>query len=76
MTILLIDNYDSFTYNLYQLVMGLAFGVKEGVRVVRNNEITLSEIEKLNPSHLLISPGPGSTKYESVTRISTGVSPS
>ncbi len=55
MALLLIDNYDSFTYNLAHL-----FGVL-GVEVVvrRNDEITVEEIERLAPSHLVISPGPG-----------------
>ena len=53
--ILLIDNYDSFTYNIYQ------FLVKKGreVCVKRNDEITLLKIEKLKPTHIIISPGPG-----------------
>ena len=53
--ILLIDNYDSFTYNLYQQISMLG---KE-VKVVRNDAITISEIEKLNPEAIIISPGPG-----------------
>jgi anthranilate synthase/aminodeoxychorismate synthase-like glutamine amidotransferase len=53
--ILLIDNYDSFTYNIYQLVAQTGYPVQ----VVRNDQITLSEIEALNPSHLILSPGPG-----------------
>ncbi|MBQ8967514.1 bifunctional anthranilate synthase component II/anthranilate phosphoribosyltransferase [Ruminococcus sp.] len=52
--ILLIDNYDSFTYNLYQ-----AIGVlNPDIRVVRNDEITIEEIERLEPQALVISPGP------------------
>lgn len=53
--ILLIDNYDSFSYNLYQLVGTL----NPDIRVVRNDKITLPEIEKMNPSHIILSPGPG-----------------
>jgi anthranilate synthase/aminodeoxychorismate synthase-like glutamine amidotransferase len=53
--ILVIDNYDSFTYNLVQYLQEM----QPDVRVYRNDEITLSEIERLNPSHILISPGPG-----------------
>ncbi len=53
--ILMIDNYDSFTYNLYQLIGTLYPDIK----VVRNDEITLDEIEKMNPEALIISPGPG-----------------
>ncbi len=53
--ILLIDNYDSFTYNLYQAVSTLGIEVK----VVRNDQITLQEIETLAPKGIIISPGPG-----------------
>ncbi len=53
--ILLIDNYDSFSYNLYQLVG--TFG-KE-VTVIRNDEKTLSEIEAMQPERIILSPGPG-----------------
>lgn len=52
--LLMIDNYDSFTYNLVQYFREL--GAK--VEVYRNDEITLAEIEALQPSHLVISPGP------------------
>lgn len=52
--LLIIDNYDSFTYNLYQYFCELGSEVK----VVRNDEITLAQIEALAPSHLVISPGP------------------
>jgi len=52
--LLMIDNYDSFTYNLVQY-----FGeLKADVQVYRNDKITVDEIEKLNPDHLVISPGP------------------
>lgn len=53
--ILLIDNYDSFSYNLYQLIGG----INPDIKVIRNDEFTCEEIEKMNPSHLIISPGPG-----------------
>lgn len=53
--ILLIDNYDSFSYNLYQLVGS----IEPDIRVVRNDKITLEEIEALHPSHIILSPGPG-----------------
>ena len=53
--ILLIDNYDSFSYNVYQLTAS----VKPDVKVVRNDELTLEEIEVLAPAHILLSPGPG-----------------
>lgn len=53
--ILLIDNYDSFTYNLYQQVSMLG----KDVKVVRNDAITIEELEELNPEAIIISPGPG-----------------
>lgn len=53
--ILLIDNYDSFSYNLYQLVGE----INPDIKVVRNDELRICDIEKLNPSHIIISPGPG-----------------
>ena len=53
--ILLIDNYDSFSYNLYQLVGELGPDIK----VVRNDELSVSEIVALNPERVIISPGPG-----------------
>jgi len=52
--LLLIDNYDSFTYNLYQYFCELGAEVK----VMRNDQLTLTDIEQLSPSHLVISPGP------------------
>lgn len=56
--ILMIDNYDSFTFNVVQLIETLGYKV----RSVRNDEITLSEIERMKPSHIIISPGPGRPK--------------
>ena len=53
--ILLIDNYDSFSYNLYQLTGS----VESDIRVIRNDEYTIEEIEKMDPDALIISPGPG-----------------
>lgn len=53
--ILLIDNYDSFSYNLYQLIGS----INPDIKVIRNNELSVKEIEALNPSHIIISPGPG-----------------
>ena len=55
MKILVIDNYDSFTYNLAQLLGEL----KTEPIVIRNDMITLQEIEKMNPDAIVISPGPG-----------------
>lgn len=53
--ILLIDNYDSFSYNLYQLIGEICPDIK----VIRNDEMTVEEIEKLSPERIIISPGPG-----------------
>ena len=53
--ILLIDNFDSFTYNLYQLLRGLG----EEVLVKRNNSLTIEEIKDLSPASIVLSPGPG-----------------
>lgn len=53
--ILLIDNYDSFSFNVYQL----AASVEPDVRVVRNDELTAEEIAALAPTHIILSPGPG-----------------
>jgi len=50
----MIDNYDSFTYNLVQYLGELG----ADVRVVRNDQVTLKEIEKMHPQHIMISPGP------------------
>ena len=52
--ILLIDNYDSFTYNLYQYLCELGAEVE----VARNDKITLEEIERMSPEKIVISPGP------------------
>ena len=54
--ILLIDNYDSFTYNLVQRLGEIDPTIE--LRVFRNDEVTLDQIAELNPSHLIISPGP------------------
>ncbi|MCM1303109.1 MAG: bifunctional anthranilate synthase component II/anthranilate phosphoribosyltransferase [Lachnospiraceae bacterium] len=53
--ILLIDNYDSFSYNVYQLTAS----VEPDVKVIRNDEMTVEEIGELAPSHIILSPGPG-----------------
>ena len=52
--LLLIDNYDSFTYNLYQYLCELGAEVE----VVRNDQVTLEEIERMAPERIVISPGP------------------
>ncbi|MFC4402767.1 anthranilate synthase component II [Gracilibacillus xinjiangensis] len=56
--ILLIDNYDSFTYNLFQYISELG----KDVEVIRNDKITIQEIEQKNPEAIILSPGPGSPK--------------
>jgi anthranilate synthase component II len=56
--ILVIDNYDSFTYNIVQEMGELGADIE----VARNDQITLDEIRRLNPSHIVISPGPGYPK--------------
>lgn len=56
--ILIIDNYDSFTYNLYQMVGA----INDNVMVVKNDEVTILDIERLSPTHIIISPGPGKPK--------------
>jgi len=55
--IIIIDNYDSFTYNLYQLI-----AENTEVRVIRNDAMTVEEIEALKPKGIIISPGPGLPK--------------
>ena len=59
--ILLIDNYDSFTYNLADLLCNVAnlIGLKYTFWTVRNDEVRLEEIIRFNPSHIVLSPGPG-----------------
>lgn len=56
--VLLIDNYDSFSYNLVQLIGGFT----QDIRVVRNDELTVDEVAALHPTHLVLSPGPGFPK--------------
>ena len=53
--ILLIDNYDSFSYNLYQLVGE----IEPDIKVIRNDEMTVEEIRALAPDRIILSPGPG-----------------
>lgn len=53
--ILLIDNFDSFSYNLYQLIGE----INPDIKVIRNDELSVREIEELNPESIIISPGPG-----------------
>ena len=53
--LLLIDNYDSFSYNLYQMIGS----IEPDIKVVRNDELTVEEIDGLKPDAIIISPGPG-----------------
>lgn len=53
--ILLIDNYDSFSYNLYQLTGE----IEPDIRIIRNDEMKVDEIKNLNPDRIILSPGPG-----------------
>lgn len=52
--IVLIDNYDSFSYNLYQLIGS----INPDIKVIRNDEMTVAEIKALNPQYIILSPGP------------------
>ena len=53
--ILLIDNYDSFSYNLYQLIGS----IEPDIKVIRNDELSVEDIDRLSPEMIVISPGPG-----------------
>ena len=53
--IVLIDNYDSFSYNLYQMIGE----IEPDIKVIRNDEMTVEEIRALNPDRIILSPGPG-----------------
>lgn len=74
--IILIDNYDSFSYNLVQLIGSMA---KEEIRVIRNDEVTVEELVQWNPSHMILSPGPGKPNdagiCEDIVRASKGEVP-
>jgi anthranilate synthase component II len=61
--LLLIDNYDSFTYNLFQYLSELG----QEVRVARNDKITIEEIEKLAPERVVISPGPSTPQRAGIS---------
>ncbi len=61
--ILLIDNYDSFSFNLYQLIGEL----QPDIRVIRNDEMTVPEIRRLMPDRVILSPGPGRPEDAGVT---------
>lgn len=74
--ILMIDNYDSFTYNLVQYLGEVG---AESLQVYRNDKITVDEIKRLNPSHIVISPGPKWPRdagiSEEVIRVFSGKAP-
>lgn len=61
--ILLIDNYDSFSFNLYQLIGS----IDPNIRVIRNDEMTIEEIQTLHPERIVLSPGPGRPEDAGVT---------
>ena len=61
--LLLIDNYDSFTYNLFQYLSELG----EKVCVARNDKVSLEEIEKMSPQRIVISPGPGTPQRAGIS---------
>ena len=62
--IFVVDNYDSFTYNLVQYLGELG----QDIKVCRNNKITVDEIEALSPERIVISPGPGSPKDAGISK--------
>ena len=66
MTILIVDNYDSFTFNLYQLIQEQT---EQEVLVKRNDQISLAEISSLAPSGIVLSPGPGHPGTEADFRV-------
>lgn len=62
--VLLIDNYDSFTYNIYQYLGEL--GVE--VDVVRNDRVKIDDIERMAPAHIIVSPGPGNPDEAGISK--------
>ncbi len=62
--ILLIDNYDSFSYNLYQMIGE----INPDIKVIRNDEMTVGEIKKLAPEYIILSPGPKTPKDAGVCK--------
>ena len=60
--ILLIDNYDSFSYNLYQLIGE----IEADIKVIRNDEMTVEEIKERNPACIILSPGPGRPEHAGI----------
>ena len=68
MKILIIDNYDSFTFNLYQLCGEIinknSIKTNNNILVKRNDELTINDIKKIKPDKIIISPGPGSPEQK------------
>ena len=62
--ILVIDNYDSFTFNVVQ---ALAVATTEEIKVVRNDECTVQELAEMKPDYLVVSPGPGTPSQAGVS---------
>lgn len=60
--ILIIDNYDSFTFNLYQLIGE----INPDIKVVRNDKLTIEDIRAMQPDHIIISPGSGNPKQAGI----------
>lgn len=72
--IILIDNYDSFTYNLYQYIGG----INSDIKVIRNDAIRVEALAAMKPSHMVISPGPGfpvsaGVSIESIRRLGSSI---
>lgn len=62
-TLLVIDNYDSFTYNLVQMFMPHDLAIK----VVRSDQVTLAEVDRMNPAYILVSPGPKDPSHAGIS---------
>ena len=62
--VILIDNYDSFSHNLYQLVGS----IQPDIKVVRNDAYTPEELEQMKPSRIILSPGPGKPQDAGICR--------
>ena len=69
--VLVIDNYDSFTYNLVQYLGGLG----AEVRVMRNDQVTIDDVVEAKPDHIVISPGPGRPEDAGVSRPHARITP-
>lgn len=73
MKLLIIDNYDSFTYNLYQIAAELLEGAGGALEVYRNDEITIEQIRSAGFDRIIVSPGPGSPDDPSYFGVCAGV---